>query len=166
MSFRFVTDLKLVEFDFSSYKKAMKQQMTEKTREAGRVWLARVLIIIPTWSRASRATFEALAQAVGFNVTYGPQRSRKDRLVLGLQTGRGGLEITKNSWAFFYETDLRYLAFNEFNQATPGPPPHPFGELRNPTPYHFQDAGKEAFEQFAATVRLPNPIDFIKAKKI
>lgn len=163
---QFKAEVSLIDFDLAGYKKALKTEMTNKTREAGRVWLARVLVIIPTWSRASRATFEALAQAVGFNITYGPQKSRKDRLVLGLQTGRGGLEITSESWHFFYETDLRYLAFNEFNNATPGPPPQPFGELTHPTPYHFQDAGRNAFEAFAAKVRLPDPMQFIKPKKI
>ena len=158
--------LVLVEFDRTAYMNALKKDMTNNIREAGRVWLARVLVIIPTWSRASRATFEALAQAVGFNITYGPQKSRKDRLVLGLQTGRGGLEIKRTSWHFFYETDLRYLAYNEFNNATPGPPPQPFGQLLNPTPYQFQDAGKEAFDRFADTVRLPNPGDFIVPKRL
>ena len=158
--------LVLVEFDRKAYMAALKKDMTQQIREAGRVWLARVLVIIPTWSRASRATFESLAQAVGFNITYGPQKSRKDRLILGLQTGRGGLEIKPTSWHFFYETDLRYLAFNEFNHATPGPPPAPFGQLTNPTPYHFTDAGREAFERFADNVRLPNPGEFIKPKRL
>ena len=158
--------LVLIEFDRKAYMATLKKEMTNKTREAGRVWLARVLVIIPTWSRASRATFEALAQAVGFNITYGPQKSRRDRLILGLQTGRGGLEITATSWHFFYETDLRYLAYNEFNNASPGPPPQPFGQLLNPTPYHFQDAGREAFERFADGVRLPNPGDFLVPKRL
>ena len=163
---QFKADVNLIDFDFAGYKKALKVEMTNKTREAGRVWLARVLVIIPTWSRASRATFEALAQAVGFNITYGPLKSRKDRLVLGLQTGRGGLEIKPTTFHFFYETDLRYLAYNEFNNAQPGPPPQPFGQLIHPTPYHFQDAGRDAFQAFAANVRLPDPMQFIKPKKI
>ena len=158
--------LVLAEFDRKAYMAALKKDMTAKIREGGRVWLRTVLVIIPTWSRASRATFEALAQAVGFNITYGPQKSRKDRLILGLQTGRGGLEIKRTSWHFFYETDLRYLAYNELNSAIPGPPPQPFGQLFNPTPYRFQDAGRVAFEQFADTVRLPNPGDFIKPKRL
>lgn len=164
--FQWRADLSEITFDKRAYQAAIKKQMTENIREAGRKWLARVLVIIPTWSRASRATFEALAQAVGFNITYGPQRSREDRLVLGLQTGRGGLVITKDSWHFTYETDLRYLAYNEFTNAVPGPPPQPFGRLRNPTPYHFQDAGLQAFLEFAQTVQLPNPLDFIKPNKI
>jgi hypothetical protein len=123
---------------------------------------------VPTWSRASRATFEALAQAVGFNVIYGPQLSREDRLVLGLQTGRGGVETTNVSWHFFYETDLRYLAYNELNHVVFGVAPNVFRRagLTHPTPYHFQDAGKAAFEAYANTVRLPNPMDYIKPKNI
>lgn len=163
---KFTADLTTFDFNRTAYDRELKQHMINKTREAGRVWLARVLVIIPTWSRASRATFESLAQAVGFNITYGPILSRKDRLLLGLQTGRGGLDVTKNSWHFFYETDLRYLAYNEFNNASPGPPPRPFGQLVHPTPYKFQDAGQAAFEEFAQSVQLPNPYDFLKLRKL
>lgn len=166
MSFRWAADLKTLSIDRTKYDRALNTHMVERTRKAGQVWLARVLIIIPTWSRASRATFESLAQAVGFNITYGPQRSRKDRLLLGLQTGRGGLDRGKFAWHFFYETDLRYLAYNELNAATPGSPPQPFGELKEPTPYNFQDAGRDAFEAFATTVRLPNPYEYLKIKQL
>lgn len=141
--------------------------MEEKTKEAARSWLTTVLVIIPTWSRASRATFEALAREVGFTVTYGPQLSSKDRRSLGLDNSAGGLRINKlESYKFFYETSLRYLAYNEENFATPGPPPQPFGELTNPTPYNFVDAGKNDFESFAKQIRLPSPIEFIKAQKL
>jgi hypothetical protein len=104
---------------------------------------------------------------VGFNITYGPQLSRKDRLILGLTTGRGGLRITKlKEYKFFYETDLRYLAYNESNRAVAGPPPRPFGVLTNPTPYKFQEAGKADFLSRSAQVQLPSPLRFIKGKKI
>lgn len=161
-------DLFEIAFDKTAYNSALKKEMTDTIREAGRKWLARVLVIIPTWSRASRATFESLAQAVGFNIQYGPQKSKEDRLVLGLQTGRGGLDITKNSWHFFYETDLKYLAYNEYNHVVYGTAPNVFRRagLINPTPYHFQEAGLATFEAFAKTVQLPNPILFIKPKKI
>ena len=164
---RFTADIKLINFDKSGYLQEFDDRMTEITKEAARSWLRTVLVIIPTWSRASRATFEALANEVGFNVTYGPQLSREDRLLLGLSTSRGGLSINRlKSYTFFYETDLRYLAYNEMNSATPGPPPQPYGQLTNPTPYRFREAGKNDFLSFAQQIRLPNPTDFITPKQI
>lgn len=164
---RFTSQINLVKLDSKGYKRELQRQMAENIREAARSWLTAVLVIIPTWSRASRATFEALANEVGFNITYGPILSRKDRLILGLETGKGGVISTPTSWHFFYETDLRYLAFNEFNHAT-------FGNggvfsrsgLTHPTPYHFQEAGLRDFLSFAETMIIPNPIDFIRAQKI
>ena len=164
---RFRPNIKLINFDKRGFLNHFDDQMRETTKEAARSWLRTVLVIIPTWSRASRATFEALANEVGFNVTYGPQLSKEDRLILGLSSSKGGLSIQKlKSYTFFYETDLRYLAYNEMNSATPGPPPQPFGLLTNPTPYNFREAGKNDFTSFAAQIRLPNPIEFITPKQI
>ena len=160
-------DLQIIDFDLAGYLKAMDAKMTEETKQAARSWLRTALDIIPTWSGASRATFEALAQEVGFRVAYGPQISNKNRKPLGRSTGRGGIDIDANShYHFFYETDLRYLEYNEFNNAVPGPPPQPYGQLRNPTPYRFLEAGKNDFESFARTVKLPNPSLFISGRRI
>jgi hypothetical protein len=85
-------------------------------------------------------------------------------LLLGLSTSNGGLQIEKlKKYTFFYETNLRYLKYNEENVAVPGPPPQPFGELTNPTPYNFREAGEKDFQSFCEnSVRLPNPIEYIK----
>lgn len=164
---RWKANLKTIDFDLRSYKAELDRFLVEETKESAKSWLRTVLVIIPTWSRASRATFEALANEVGFHISYGPQKSKKDRLSLGLQTGRGGLDIKKfKTYHFFYETDLRYLAYNNENLAKPGPPPQPFGELTNPTPYNFDEAGKNDFESRSSNVRLPSPLQFISGKKI
>lgn len=164
---RFTTQLQVIDFDLKSYLRAFDAKLEETTKQAARSWLRTVLDIVPTWSKASRATFEALAREVGFSVTFGPLIARKDRTSLGLSTGRGGLEIEADShYRFFYETDLRYLEYNEFNNATPGPPPQPFGELRNPTPYRFLEAGQRDFESFVKTVKLPDPALFISGRPI
>lgn len=163
----FQMNLKVIDFDLKGYLSAMDRKLEEETKRAAKSWLRTVLDIIPTWSKASRATFEALAREVGFNVTYGPLIAKKDRTSLGRRTGRGGLDIDANShYMFFYETDLRYLEYNEFNRATPGPPPQPYGQLRNPTPYNFLQAGQRDFESFANTVKLPDPTLFISGRKI
>lgn len=163
---RFRAQVSLVEFDRNGYLKELDDRMRENVMEAARSWLRTVLVIIPTWSRASRATFAELANAVGYAVTYGPIRSKKDRLILGLQTGRGGVDFKKGSWHFFYETDLRYLAYNEFNRVIVGQAPNVFKGLINPTPYKFQEAGRADFESFSKNIKLPNPIEFIRPKRI
>lgn len=157
-----------IEFNLPAYKKALRPHMDDAVQRCARAWLAAVLRFIPTWSRASRATFESLAQAVGYNIQYGPILAREDRLTLGLQTGRGGVSLTKTKWTFFYETDLRYLAYNEYNHVVYGQAPNVFSRsgLTHPTPYKFQEAGQIAFEDAASKVRLPNPMSFIKGKRI
>lgn len=164
---RFVMQLQKIDFDLRGYQNVLDARLQELTKQAARSWLRTVLDIIPTWSKASRATFEALAREVGFSVTYGPLIARKDRTALGRRTGRGGLEFDRSRGYFFtYETDLRYLEYNEFNNAVPGPPPQPFGQLRNPTPYRFLEAGGKDFESFARTVKLPDPSFFISGRPI
>lgn len=165
---KFTRQVSLIDFDRKAFEKYLHQEMTETVREAARSWLTTVLNIVPTWSRASRATFEELAEACGFRVIYGPIRSKEDRLTLGLSTGRGGVKTTKTSWKFFYETDLRYLAYNEYHHVVYGQAPNVFSRsgLTNPTPYRFQEAGEADFRSFAQNVRLPNPIAFIKPKRL
>jgi len=164
---RFTTDLYAIDFDLTGYKQALHNFMVETTKEAARSWLRTVLVIIPTWSRASRATFEALANEVGFHVTYGPIKSKKDRLLLGMSTGEGGLQIVRNkTYYFYYKTSLRYLQYNEMNVAVPGPYPQPYGELLHDTPYRFREAGRNDFRSFANSILLPSPKEFIKPVKI
>lgn len=165
---KFTSKVTLIEFDRQGFLERLNQEMTEATKEAARSWLRTVLVNIPTWSRASRATFNELSEAVGYNLTFGPLVAYVDRLSLGLQTGRGGLQIKDNkSWHFFYETDLHYLAWNEFNTATQGDGSGWFSRHRSgPGPYRFQAAGAADFNSFAANVKLPNPIEFINPKRI
>lgn len=165
---RFTSELSLIDLDLRGYERAVDRELTEKTKEAARSWLRTVLVIIPTWSGASRATFEDLASKVGFNVTYGPQRSFKNRRPLGRATGRGNVSREGHTWFFTYETDLRYLAYNEFNHVVFGQAPNVFRRegLLNPTPYRFQEAGRKDFESFAQTVRLPSPFNFIRGRRI
>ena len=165
---KFTAKIYLIEFDKRGYLDKLDEKMTETVKESGKVWLRTVLGLIPTWSRASRATFEHLAEALGVGVSYGPVLSNKDRLSLGLQTGKGGLKIAKNrSYYFWYETDLRYLAFNEFNEAVAGDVSGWFSTHRGgPGPYRFQAAGAAEFLSFAQNVKLPNPLEYIKPQRL
>lgn len=165
---KFTRQVSLVSLDLRGYRSRLRGFLEETTKEAARSWLRTVMIIIPTWSRASRATFEELAEAVGFRIQYGPVLSREDRLTLGLSTGHGGLESKATTCHFFYSTDLRYLAYNEFNRVVYGIAPNVFSRsgLNNPTPYRFQEAGLADFNSFAANVLLPNPYEFITPKRL
>lgn len=169
---RWKPNFKALKLDLPSYKVAMDRHMQDWVKQAAQLWLqATVISIIPTWSKASRATFQALARDVGMHIPYGPQQSRKDRESLGLSTGEGGLEIAPAAgrWYFRYHSSLRYLAYNEYNRAVWGAePPHPFRRagLIHPTPYHFQEAGEKAFREFAGFTELLSPYRFLKTEKI
>jgi hypothetical protein len=169
---KWTPNFKALKLDVAAYQAALSRYMQDWIKQAAQRWLqATVISIIPTWSKASRATFQALARDVGMSIPYGPQQSRKDREALGLSTGSGGLELDPSAsrWYFRYRSSLRYLAYNEYNRAVWGPePPAPFRRagLIHPTPYHFQEAGQKEFEEFAHFTVLPNPYKFLKTEKV
>lgn len=157
--------------DLGAYRSELNSYMEEWLKQAGREWLnATVMTAIPTWSKASRATFQKLARELGTSVPYGPLKSLKDRESLGLSAGSGsGVELNPSNqqWHFKYDSNLNYLAYNEYNKAV-------YGQggvfsrsgLRHPTPYHFQEKGLKAFEAFTRFTELPNPFKFLKKGKI
>ena len=164
---RFTSKVSLLNFDKRAYLAHLDEVMIENTKEAAREWLETVLAIIPVWSEASHATFNELAEAVGFNILYGRSVSKKNRKLLGFREGRGGLDLKgKGEWYFYYISTLRYLNWNEYNHAVKGDGSGVFGQLRNPGPYKFQEAGENVFRSFAENVKLPSPIPFITAKRI
>jgi hypothetical protein len=165
-------NFKSITINMDGYKAELNRQMEDWVKQAAQAWLlATVISIIPTWSKASRATFQALARDVGTSIPYGPLRSLKDRESLGLATGEGGIvsKPAKYRWHFYYHSTLRYLAYNEYNKAVWGPkPPNPFSRsgLRSKTPYHFQEAGQKEFDEFTRFTQLPNPFSFLKREKV
>lgn len=129
-------------------------------KEGGVRWLGATVeaVPIPTWSGASRATFEKLARDLGTSVPIGPIRSRKDRTSLGRSTSAGsGYFRVQHSSYFIYTTQLRYLRYNEFNAAVAGPPPQPFSDNVRFTPYRFQDLGDKAWDKYARGIKIPDP---------
>ena len=161
-----------LQLDISAYRLRLARDMSDWTKQAARDWLvATVIAVIPTWSKASRATFQKLAREVGFTVPYGPKLSRKDRAGLGESTSTGSglkFDAANQRWHFRYESSLRYLAYNEYNRVVYGSAPNVFSKkgLRNPTPYGFQEKGQVAFEQFASFTVLPNPYKFLRKVKV
>jgi hypothetical protein len=168
---RFIVNFRAFDLDLQAYKAHLHQYMEDWLKQAGREWLnATVLAVIPTWSKASRATFQKLASELGTIIPYGPRLSRKDRESLGLSTGAGsGLELAPGSYRyhFKYHSTLRYLAYNEYNRVVYGAP-NVFSRkgLIHPTPYNFQEKGRVAFEAFCQFTELPDPRKFMKVVKI
>jgi len=168
---RFVTDFKAITIDKVGYLRAMLKALREFNEKAGQVWIDTAVnkTPIPTWSGASRATFQKLASELGTTVPIGPIRAIKDRTALGHATSSGSGVIVDASEAyvgFKYETSLRYLAYNEYNKAVAGPPPQPFSNNVRFTPYRFQSRAALAWQKEAAKAKLPDPFKFLKTKAI
>ena len=162
MSIRTRYELVNIQIDINQWKRKVAAYMEEEIRDAARDWIKNALSIIPVWSRASHATFKPLADAVGFVIPTGVLEARKDRSNLGESTSTGRLEITETTYHFVYETSLRYLAYNEFNNASLGEN-NIFAGLESGTPYQFTVTGAEQFKARRPT--LPNPFDFQKVRK-
>lgn len=166
---KFKGTLKAPRIDLSSYRAALHEQLGEAIVEAAHEWLdATVVALIPEWSGASVSTFYHLARAVGFSLTAGTAGVAPDRRSEGRRASDGGLEIdrSKGTYHFHYATTLEHLIYNESNNANIAPDPGLFYRLKQPGPYHFQEAGAKAFRQYAQKVRLPNPRHHIKATRI
>jgi hypothetical protein len=165
---KFKTDFRSLHLDLTAYSKALLTALRSLNERAGQAWIHAAVdsTPIPTWSGASRATFQKLARELGTNVSIGPLRT-KSRVSLGSSTSAGsGVVESKGYAGFIYETNLRYLAYNEYNSAVAGIPPAPFSNKVRFTPYNFQSRALAAWEKVAVTAKLPNPYQFITGKKL
>jgi len=167
-------DFKIAWIDMVAYNKVMLNTLHNINERAGRAWIDTAVnkTPIPTWSGASRATFQKLANELGTSVPIGPIKSRKNRVSLGhsTSTGSGIFEDTPggipNEVGFVYQTSLRYLAYNEYNVATKGSPPQPFSNCVRFTPYNFQVRAQAAWKIEAAKAKLPNPYNYLRVRSI
>ncbi len=169
---KFKPNFTSIELDMPAYKRALDQYLTVKLKASGRKWLdatVRTSTHIPTWSGASRATFQKLANELGTTVPIGPIRAKKDRTALGRASAVGsGVEVNpaKGIWKFTYATQLRYLIYNEYNPPVPGAPPKPWSTAVRFTPYGFQDKGEAVWLDFVRNVVLPNPFQYLRKEKL
>jgi hypothetical protein len=167
---KFKTDFVSFQLDLAAYQKALLNALHALNERAGQAWIHAAVdkTPIPTWSGASRATFQKLARELGTSVPIGPLRT-KSRVSLGLSTSSGsGVEENKQAWyvGFVYTTNLRYLAYNEYNSAKAGSPPAPWSNNVRFTPYNFQDRAKSAWQTVAAKAELPNPYHYLQKRKM
>jgi hypothetical protein len=157
----------------------MDTKLGKQLDRAATVWLnATVLLAIPVWSGASRATFLKLAREVNFPLTITGIKPSAQRFIssgragprLGFQQSKG--EVRKGSpqgvYTFTYGTTLFHLVFNEFQDANASPEAgRLFSRLKQPGPYNFQEIGKDAFEDYVKdAVELPSPWRSLKIKRI
>ena len=168
---KFKTILYVMDFDASGYHRELFKILRRFNEKAGTHWINAAVnqTPIPTWSGASRATFQKLAQELGTSIPIGPVRASRDRTALGKATsaGSGVLENKAKGYVgFVYETNLRYLAYNEYNLATAGPHPQPFSNNVRFTPYKFQSRAHAAWLEIASLVKMPDPWKHVKKRKI
>jgi len=169
---KFTPNFTSIELDMPAYKRALYQYLIASLRGGGRKWLdatVRTSTHIPTWSGASRATFQKLAQELGTTVPIGPIRAHKDRTALGRASAQGSgmfVDESKGLWQFVYQTQLRYLAYNEYNRAVAGAPPQPFSNNVRYTPYGFQAKGAKAWLAFTSKLLLPSPFKYLRKGKL
>jgi hypothetical protein len=162
LTMRFTGKLVSFEIDMARYKTKLHEQLLEDLERAAFAWLDMVLSEVPDWSGASRATFLHLARKIGYSIQF--ESSVISRKAFGANHGKG--EITtdkaKGLYTFMYSTDLEWLVSNEYKHNTKKNDPSVFYRLLRPGPYHFQKAGKAAFERESRGVRLPNPWKSLK----
>jgi len=165
----FTTDFTALSLDLRAYRKDMLNALRKWNSIAGTAWIRAAVdkTPIPTWSGASRATFQKLARELGTSVPIGPIRAPKSRVSLGARTSSGSGVVEKGEYVgFVYETDLRYLAYNEYNRAVAGKPPQPFSNRVRFTPYRFQSRAEAAWRRYAREVKLPNPWAHLTRRKM
>ena len=144
--------------------------LSRHLERGAQTWLnATVMLAVPVWSGASRATFLKLARKVNHPLTItGIKRSAKGNIKRGNDGPRLGFQKSKGEvslgarpgiYTFTYETSLFRLVFNEFNNANDNPVAgRLFAQLKTPGPYNFQQIGKAAFEDYTKNaVELPSP---------
>ncbi len=164
------------ELDLQAYRTTLAASMTDQLKDSIRVWLNAVIKpTIPTWSGASRATFEKIAKLAGLSMTYGPQKSRKDRKPLGKRESTASLKSTKAGvYSFEWGTTLRYFILNETTRQEYVPGARDTGSgviysrsgLTHPGPYNLESKGATVLEAFAQEITVPSLSPYIKTKSV
>jgi len=154
--------------DVEAYRNALDKHMRAELAQALMAWLDAVLVEIPNWSGASRATFIQVASAINVNVGASCGGAPYDRIGEGLAQSQGEFTADKSKgiYTFTYGTTLPWLVWNEYNNAnvdpdaTKWPPP---AKLLKPGPYGFQKKGAKAFQRVAEDVRPIKVAPFVKS---
>lgn len=170
---KFKTKFTGMAFGLSDYRRAMLNALRNLNERAGQAWLNEAVnkTPIPTWSGASRATFQKLASELGTSIPIGPIKATTSRVALGRSSSSGSGVEERNTKStlyvgFIYASDLRYLAYNEYNRAVAGSPPQPYSNNVRFTPYGFQVRAEAAWLAVAKTAKLPDPSRYIRTWRL
>jgi len=139
----------------------MKEMLAQGLME----WLQVVIVEVPIWSGASRATFVKLAQHIDFSVPVSGGPAPVDRSGEGMAASKGEFEADINSgqYTFTYGTSLPWLIWNEYHNANIDPDPTLFAKLKKPGPYDFQTKGAAAFIHMTRLIDLPRVAPYIRS---
>ena len=168
--------VKTVQFtiDKPRWQQDLHTDFEEQIKKAGRVWLNSIVFsVVPVWAGSSVATFKKLAREVNFSLVITPSSTAQNHIAagaagvsLGFRKSDGKIIIDRSRayYAFTYSTTLPHLVFNEFQDGNQNPKAGKvFSRLLKPGPYHFQEVGREAFEDYVKReVRLNSPWKFIR----
>ena len=167
---KFDFDFRYISFSLRQYEKELMKQLRTDNRIAGQKWLMEVTkgTPIPTWSGASRGTFQKLASALGTSVPIGFVRGPADLSHRGNALSEGEvIEDKKEAYVGFrYSTSLLHLHYNEYNRAVAGKYPRPYSNNVRFTPYKFQGRAERVRREYAKKVKLPDPYRFIHTGKL
>jgi len=160
--------LRYPRIDVEAYRRALDTHMREVLAQSLMAWLDAVLVEIPNWSGASRATFIQVANTINASVDASRNGAPYDRTSEGLANSRGEMtaDKMKGIYTFTYGTSLPWLVWNEYHNANSDPDAtkwKPPAKLLKPGPYGFQEKGAKAFQRVADTVRLPKVAPYVKS---
>jgi hypothetical protein len=155
------------ELNVQGYVNTLSEELADALSRAAFEYIGAATAEIPVWSGASHATFLHLAREIGFNLSIPEANNAPRRVSYGLRNSSGSFEADRAAgrFSFTYETHLKHLVYNEFNNANIDPDPGLFAQLLDPGPYEFQAAGRNAVSRIFAHVRLPDARRFVKVKK-
>lgn len=154
--------------NLDGYKKALDKQMKEALAQGLMEWLSAMLIEVPLWSGASRATFVKLAQHIDVQVPVSGGPAPFDRTGEGMTASKGEFvaEIESGQYYFTYGTSLPWLIWNEYHNANVDPDPTLFYRLKKPGPYEFQTKGATVFLHMMRLVDLPRVAPYIQGMPV
>jgi hypothetical protein len=163
---KFHASFQIPRVDIAAYQKELRKQLIEALTIGAFEWLNAALAEIPAWSGASRATFLHLSREIGYSLNITPKTfAPRDGISRGMSASDGQFnldEADKGRVSFSYETTLRHLIYNEYNNANLVPDPGLFSHLVRPGPYNFQVKAAFAYLRAVGSAGLPNPRRYIK----
>jgi hypothetical protein len=150
-------------FEYDKYVEVLTEYLSDVIALAAFEWINAATAEIPVWSGASHATFLKLANSIDFQLSINRSSTAPNRTGYGQAHSEGGMNIDgKGRFTFLYETNLKHLVYNEYNNANITPDDGLLYQLLNPGPYDFQRTAREAFLRSVRSVSLPDPFRHIK----